>query len=58
MTATTLRRCPSPAKPYRYPGGDEPAENAFDLKRPETHTPAESPPLPPEIVLPPPRRAP
>ncbi len=51
---------PIAGEPHRYPGGDEPAENAFDLKKPDPHTPA--PPVvlppPPDAVLPPPRKAP
>jgi outer membrane protein TolC len=38
--------------PQRYPGTGEPAENAFDLKKPELNRDQ------PEVVLPPPRMAP
>ena len=50
---------PVAGEPHRYPGGGEPAENAFDLTNPDPHTaPPVAPPPPPEVVLPPPRKAP
>jgi hypothetical protein len=45
-------------EPHRYPGGGEPAENAFDLKNPDPHTKSPEKLPPPEIILPPPRTGP
>ncbi|HVS40520.1 MAG TPA: TolC family protein [Gemmataceae bacterium] len=43
----------------RYPVGDKPSEDAFDLKKPDTHTPLPDVVLPPpDTVLPAPRKQP
>ena len=50
---------PGAGETNRYPDSGEPAENAFDLKKPDTHTPLPDVVLPPpDTVLPPPRKQP